>query len=83
MGVCNYTLVKTNDKNLSKNKQFTLIVENEFLNGNTHVSYLKEANFSFYHKILKRDVIVIINRNDGSRGQALVSIFVVASLNII
>ena len=65
MGVCTYTLVHT--------AAFTLDVTNENRNGVTRVSYLKDATLVFYHAGLGGDVRIDVNREDGSRGQAIVS----------
>ena len=67
MGVCTYTLVHT--------ASFTLDVTNEHRNGVTRVSYLKDATLTFYHPGFDSDVRIDMNREDGSRGQAIVRLF--------
>jgi len=60
-GACTYTLVQT--------AFFTLDVTNEYRNGVTRVSYLKDATLVFYHAVLDTNVRIDINREDGSSGQ--------------
>merc|ERR1719431_1118046 len=73
MGVCRYTLVKTMDAHIGSLRQFSVEVENEVIGGNDRVSWLKEATFSFFHERLNSTVSIVMNRADGSNGQALVS----------
>lgn len=73
MGVCRYTLVDAQSLLLDGNLRFTLEVENEHRGGNERVSWLKEATFRFYHARLDRNITVVMNRDDDSNGQALVT----------
>ena len=75
-GACRYTLVRAQGEGVAV--PFAVVVENEYRNGVTRVSWLKEAEVSVFHPRLARDVRVVMNRNDGSKGQALVSARAVA-----